>query len=124
MDYDGLKNAICDDGETEVREAYVEPKDAVKLNGSLAGFAEARQTISPDDLSALLATAARDCVDAHLRDDKNYWFWRYRHLQVEWVANVVSAALYNEKKPTIIIPTVRGLMKAADILGVRKANEV
>jgi hypothetical protein len=116
VDFKGLLNAICDDGETEVRIAYPDQSD--KLEGALQGFAEARMTLDPNDLKSLYETAMRDVTDARERKDKRYWYWRYRSLQLEWCLNVIAAAQYNQGLPTIITPTYRGLRKAADILGV------
>lgn len=50
---------------------------------------------------------------------QDYWYHRYYTLQIEWVLNVLSAAYYNENKPVLITPTVRGMIKAANILGVK-----
>ena len=58
----------------------------------------------------------------------DYWEARCYALEVEWVANVVSAALVSAAMlcggktaiPVIITPTTRGMMKAREILGVRR----
>lgn len=119
MDYKGLVNAICDDGETEVSRTYTRPEQQEKREGCLRGFQEARMTVGAADLKALLDTAIHDREAARLHDSPHYWFWRCREAQIEWVTNVVSAALMTIQQPVIIQPTARGLMKAADILGVR-----
>jgi len=38
---------------------------------------------------------------------------------MNWVCNVVSALLMNQGLSTIIQPTARGVLKAAEIVGVR-----
>lgn len=119
---------VCADGDAEVRRAYTDPN---KIAGALQGFAEARQTANPEDLKGLLESARRDTTDSmrRAREERGrpivqaavegYWWWRMRELQIEWVANVVSARLYNESKPVIVNPTVRAWSKAAEILGRR-----
>ena len=123
MDYNGMINAICDDGIAAAKADYRRrepPNWRIKLEGSVEGFEEARMTVSPDDLKALLTSANKDTEDARNREDARYWYWRCRALEIEWVANVVSAALYSMGLPTVIIPTYRGLMKAVDILGIKE----
>lgn len=126
MNYRAFLNRICDDGIAEVKRAYT---DQNKISGAVEGFEQARQTLDPEDLKGLLATARQDTIDARRRADEDrgrpvlqtaadaYWWWRMREQQIEWVANVVSASLYNTGEPVIIQPTMRGWNKAADILG-------
>lgn len=62
---------------------------------------------------------ARKLADAALAADRsNYWYYRCFHVEVEWVCNVVSAALQNQREETIVPPTARGYLKASEILGV------
>lgn len=114
MNFKGLINAICDDGDTSVRLTC----SGDKLEGALQGFLESRMTLDPDDLQALVESSTRDVEQARHRRDPKYWYWRYRALQIEWCANVVSAALYSNGLPVIVPPTYRGFLKAADILGI------
>lgn len=123
MNYRTFVARICDDGETEVRQAYTDPN---KIAGALNGFAEARQTVDDADLKGLLASARQDTLDTKrasqdASDDpllvERYWFMRMRELQLEWVANVISASRYNQGLPVIVPPTERGWAKAAAILG-------
>lgn len=123
MNYRDFVLRICSDGEAEVKRAYTDPN---KIAGALDGFAEARQTVDADDLKGMLKSAHKDTADAleasraSRRDQAlldRYWFMRMRELQIEWVANVVSASAYNRGLPTIVTPTLRGWEKAAEILG-------
>jgi hypothetical protein len=53
---------------------------------------------------------------------KGYWSQRYKALQIEWVLNVLSVGL---KQPLLAhLPTARGAMKYAEIVGVRGGVEV
>ena len=47
---------------------------------------------------------------------EDYWRVRCREAEIEWVCNVVSAMLVNEKKSPIIPPTARGTITAGKIL--------
>jgi hypothetical protein len=114
VNYRAFLNRICDDGIEEVARAYT---DANKIDGARAGFEEARQTLDAHDLKAVLAAAKADTIKARDYDAERYWWYRIRELQIEWVANVVSASLYNNGQPVIVQPTMRGWNKAADILG-------
>jgi hypothetical protein len=118
MNYKELIVRICADGIEAAQKDYSQPKDKEKLKGAQQGFNEAAATQSPHQLAQLLAASGKECQEALLKQDENYWFVRCRHLEIEWAANVVSAALMNEGLPVIINPTVRGVMKAAEILGV------
>lgn len=117
----GLLERTIDDGIDAARRDYTEPRDAERLEGSVAGF-EACRGRTPEQLAVLLTEARRETQAAYRADPDpaatRYWYWRCRELEVEWVCNVVSAVLANEGLPTIVPPTARGVMKAAEIVGV------
>ncbi|UTC28150.1 hypothetical protein GURKE_01190 [Brevundimonas phage vB_BpoS-Gurke] len=123
MTYRDFLLRICVDAETEVRRAYTCPH---KLKGALRGIDEARETVNPADLRGLLSSARQDTADclalAQAMGDPDdmiarYWILRLRDQQLEWVATVVSAMLYNEGEKPIVPPTLRAWNKAASILG-------
>lgn len=118
MDYASFLARVCNDGREAAAESYSHPDQADKLEGSQQGFLEASLTQSPDELLSLLTRANHDCQEAFMRQDERYWFYRCRALEIEWTANVVSAALMNSGLPIIVNPTARGVFKAAEILGV------
>lgn len=89
-----------------------------KLRGSVAGF-EACRGQSLDGLRDVLEAAKTATRDAYAREADDYWWFRCYQLEVEWVCNVVSCVLMNEGLPTIVHPTARGMMTAAEIVGVR-----
>ncbi len=65
-----------------------------------------------------LASKAADIARAV--DCENYWYLCCFHAEIEWVCNVVSAALQNMQLEPIVTPTARGYLQAAAILGVTK----
>jgi hypothetical protein len=114
-------NQIIDKGIEAVKRDYKEGTD--KYNGSIAGFEECRNK-NPGELANLLIKSRQDTQKAFLRASKDitegYWFVRCFELEVEWVCNVLSAILQNNHLPVIVVPTCRGIMTAAEIIGVRK----
>lgn len=116
-----LLERVIDDGIDAARRDYGKPDDLLKLAGSLAGFHACRGR-TPAQLAVLLSEARADTQAAYRAGPDpaatRYWYWRCRELEVEWVCNVVSAVLMNEGLPTIVPPTARGVLKAADVVGV------
>ena len=112
---------VIDDGIAAARHDYAEPRNAQKLAGAIAGFEACRGLDPLQILDALIDANAR--ADQAFRDrSDDYWFHRCFALEVEWVANCLSAVLMNEGRPTIIPPTARGVFKAAQIIGVSANN--
>lgn len=110
-------NQIIDDGIEAARADYTKPCDKLKLKGAIKGFNECRGK-SPDEISALLVIAGEDCTNAHQQQSPQYWYWRCRQAEIEWVANVLSCIMDAQGWPPIGMMTVRGGMKAAEIIGV------
>jgi hypothetical protein len=129
--YAQLLDRVIDDGIAEVHVAYAEPEQHHKRDGAIEGF-EACRGKTPEQLLELWSEVEKECgviraeslegKDDHL---KRYWKARYKALQVEFVCNVVSAGLTNNGKPPLLshLPTVRGVMKYAQIVGVRGDGE-
>jgi hypothetical protein len=65
-----------------------------------------------------LAEANERARQAMLERDPRYWYWRCRALEIEWVANVLSNILDAQGLPPIAMMTVRGRLKAAEVIGV------
>ncbi len=115
MTYSDFLTRIVDDGITACCESYKD--DTQKREGAVAGFNACRgKTIL--ELRQQLDSARDATRNAYRLSSANYWFLRCYELEVEWVCNVVSAALQNQGDEPIVTPTVRGYMKAAEILGV------
>lgn len=85
--------------------------------GSIAGF-EACRGKTADQLRQLLQDAYQATQKAYAQQSPDYWRTRCFELEVEWVCNVVSAAALNTGGPFIVPPTARGVLMAAQILGV------
>lgn len=120
MTYEELLDRILSDGIAEVREAYAAPEDHHKRDGAIEGF-EACRGKSPTDLVALWTEAERSAKQVMRGDARDYWRCRYKALQVEFVLNVVSVGLVGNGSPPLLahLPTARGAMKYAAIVGVR-----
>ena len=118
MPYADFLNAVIDDGIEECREAYMAPEDSLKREGAVRGFEDCRGK-SPREILALRDEADSTVREKMLAKAPDYWSWRYRALQVEWVLNVLSAAEYAQGRKPYVNPTARGLGKAVDILGLR-----
>lgn len=114
---------VIDDGIEAVKKDYADPEQEPKLRGSIEGF-EACRGKSCIELSAILAQAMKSSQQAMVRvheseiSDREYWALRCRTAEIQWTCNVVSAMLINQKINPIIVPTARGALKAAEILGV------
>lgn len=128
MIYEALLDRIIADGIAEVREAYGDPKDHHKRDGAIDGF-EACRKKSPAELAALWSHAEQAAAQIRAASSEAevhaYWRQRYKTLQIEWVCNVVSVGLVNSGQPALLshLPTARGAMKYAAIVGVRDAEE-
>ena len=126
--YDQLLDRIITDGIAEVCEAYADPKEHHKRDGAIEGF-EACRGKAPADLVTLWTEAersatqiARDRLEASSAQDEalDYWKQRYKAMQIEWICNVVSVGLVNSGQSPLLghLPTARGAMKYAAIVGI------
>ena len=115
MDERTFLNLVIDDGLTEVVLAYPGPNGQMRREGCTRGFEDCRG-LDGDGLLRL-RDDAREATAAAMRGQApDYWFWRCRELQVEWVLNVLSAARHANGMPTLVTPTMRGMAKAAHVL--------
>ena len=130
MTYEEALERTINEGIEAAKEDYGRrdsPENKARLKGSIEGF-EACRGKTPAELSGLLAEEGRKThqafIDAHeekITSDE-YWQIRCRELEIGWVANVMSAILMNQNMPVIVNPTARGVMKAAEIVGVAEAT--
>jgi hypothetical protein len=126
MEYQKFLNEVIMRGIKAAKRDYKGAKRHAVKEGSIAGF-EACKGKNPIELSKLLDRARKKAHKIMFsRDDLNkkeqdaYWWARGFELEIEWVCDVVSAVLFNEGKPVIINPTARGMLMAAEIVGVKK----
>lgn len=130
MTYDQLIERLITDGIAEVREAYADPKNHHKRDGAIEGF-EACRGKTPAELIELLRSADKDAMAvAHGHrgasdEPLDYWRLRYKSLQIEFVLNVLSVGLTNSGHAPLLahLPTYRGTMKYAEIVGVQSRGE-
>ena len=117
MNINEFLEIIINDGIESVKKCYSKPEDDHKLKGSIDGF-EACRNKNPLELRGLFEKTCKERMGAF--DHDNYWRIAYKNLQVEWVCNCVSAILLNQKLPVIIPPTARGVMRAAEVAGIKQ----
>lgn len=116
MNYLVFLDKVIDDGVAAARKDYAHDED--KREGAVAGF-EACRSRMPEEILVILRGAAEATRRAMLDDDPHYWRVRCFEAEIEWVANVVSAALVSQGCAPLAahLPTARGMMKAAQVLG-------
>lgn len=117
LSYEDYLTRVINDGIEAAKEDYKEQPH--KARGSIAGF-EACRGKSPQELLQVLADARKRTMEAYMGriETEAYWEIRCAEAEIEWVCNCVSAMLWNQGLPTIVPPTARAVMKAAEILGV------
>jgi hypothetical protein len=116
MEYKYFLEKVINDGIKAAKEDYSNENKKEYLEGSLAGF-EACRNKQPLDLIEVWKEA-QEYIKLNYDDISKYWFFRCYQLEVEWVCNVISAILINEKKPPIFswLPTVNAQIKAFKII--------
>src|SRR6266850_5912543 len=116
MTYKEFLVEIIEQGIEAVNIDYI--NDELKRKGAIAGF-EACRNKAPEDLLHILHTAQADTQNAFRSNDPEYWLHRCFEAEVEWVCNVVSAILVNQRKEPLVsyFPTALGCLQAARILG-------
>ena len=110
--YAQLLDRVIADGIAAARTDYADNPD--KLQGAVEGF-EACRGKTPDEI-VVLYTAAEQQAREHFGED-DYWRYRCAALEIEFVLNVLSVGL--ERPLLAHLPTYRGAMKYAAIVGVR-----
>lgn len=121
MEFDKFLTKVINLGIKSAKRDYNRNDQKAILKGSIAGF-EACRGLDVFKLTRLLEKSRKDSFEAMKlgkEDINKYWEARGFTLEVEWVCNVVSASLYNQKLPVIITPTARGMITASKILGVK-----
>lgn len=113
MNYGEFLSIVIEDGLMAAKDDYSEPKDKMRLDGAVVGF-EACRGKSPDELEKVLSDARTEVANAFTEDSPAYWFWRSKEGEIEWVCNVVGAALRMQIGGAFV--TSRGVMKAAEVL--------
>jgi hypothetical protein len=115
--YAQLLDRVITDGIAAARADYAD--DPYKLQGAVEGFMECCGK-QPSEIVALYKSAEDRCAQARREHAADYWSWRCRALEIEWVLNVLSAGLYALNQPPLLghLPTARALMKYVEIVGI------
>lgn len=113
-----LLNAIVDDAQSDLRMRLLCPDQRDKLEGGLHGLEECRM-LDDDGILALRRLADADLDRANEQRLRNWMWYRWRVVQIDWVINVLSGAYIANGRSPLTDPTERGMLKVADILGVR-----
>jgi hypothetical protein len=119
MDYVTFLTKIIEEGTNAVRRSYI--GQPMKLEGSLQGFEICRDK-SPNEIASLLEKARKNTKEARHDISPAYWKVRHIELQIEWVANCISAAYFQSNINQIVRPTARAYMRVASILGTSAIN--
>lgn len=122
MQYIDFLNRIIDDAIAGVNKDYSTEADKQKREASLRGLEICRDK-DPQELYEIYCEAleyVNSAAIGDVSDRSEYWWFRHYQLEIEWVCNVVSAAIMGSGYRPILDhqPTARGYMKAAEILGV------
>jgi hypothetical protein len=106
---------VIDDGLVAARADYARPEQADKLRGAVDGF-ELCRGCTPFELRTLYLAVEQDAF--RRLTDTDYWYWCCLAAEVEWVCNVMSVPLASLGIEPILahLPTVRGVIKAAEVL--------
>ena len=120
MDYDTFLDRIVDDGIEAAMADYAKSEDAHRREGAVAGFQACRGK-QPEALVDLWTRGKQEQLDRMVPNPSEdelatYWRWVCWTLEIEWALNCLSAAL---RRPLLShLPTMRGMTKAAEILGI------
>ena len=118
LPYVDFLDRVLADGIEAAKADYA--NDLVKLQGAWEGFAQCRNK-TPAEILALWEQAHREAETAALNRAVDYWRLRCRAGEIEFTLNVLSAALC---VPLLAwLPTARGVLCAARILGVGGEGE-
>ena len=94
------------------------------LQGAIEGFEACRGRTAPEivALHRDQERATSECVAALLDGGADYWRARVATLEVEWVLNVLSVGFIQIGAPPLLphLPTARGVLAYAAIVGVRR----
>ncbi len=115
--YTQLLNCVITDGVAAARVDYASDPDG-KLRGAIEGFEACRDKTAAEIVN-LHRNAERAAREHHGAGD--YWRYRCAALEMEWVLNVLSAGLAQLDQDPLLphLPTARGVLKYAQIVGVR-----
>jgi hypothetical protein len=121
MDLCWFIDRVCADGIVAARAFYARPNQADRLQGAIEGYELCQGIEHTDHLMEALHKANARAMQALGDQAYDYRRWSSRVCEIEWVCNVVSAAFVTKGFPPLgpLWPTVRAMIKAANILGTK-----
>ena len=121
MDLGPFIDRVCAEGITAAKAAYSGPDDADKLNGSIEGFELCQGIEHTEHLLEALHKANARAIQSVADQAADHWRWSCRVDKIEWVCNVVSAALVAHGLQSLgpLWPTGPAMLQTARILGVK-----
>src|SRR5262245_17635370 len=93
MDLGPFINRVCADGIAAAKARYPRPDEAEQLKGSIEGFELCQGIEHADHLLEALHQANARAIAAEVEEASDHARWTCRVARIEWVCNVVSAAL-------------------------------
>jgi hypothetical protein len=124
MDLGPFIDRVCADGIAEARTSYRRPGRAGELRGALEGFELCRGIEHACHLLEALHQANARAVEALVDEGPDYGRWSSRAGKIEWVCDVVSAALVARGRTSLgpLWPTLPATREAARILRRRRGR--
>src|SRR5262245_60348172 len=121
MDLGPLINRVCADGIAEASATYTRREEADELQGAIEGFELCQGIEHTDHLLEALHQANARAIAAVADEAADQARWTCRVAKIEWVCNVVSAALVAHGQEALgpLWPTASAMLRTASILGVR-----
>lgn len=112
---------LLDDALEDARERAARSRDTLGFTAVERALGECRIALGGNiaaGLSALLRRAREDNRAALAASRPDLWFWFVREAQIEWIAEVVSVLLLQNRMPTIVPPGRGAALEAARLAGV------
>ena len=117
---------VVEEGLQELTEGFHTPDNLCKARGRLQGLVDCRGKTSQQILELLEVCHTNTC---QLRNQcfgavgeilegaplEEFWTSRHREMAVEWVLDVVSVGKFIQGHPTLVTPSLRGMMKFMDL---------
>jgi hypothetical protein len=124
MDLGPFIYRVCADGIAAAKGKYPRRDQADKLRGAIEGFELCRGIEHADHLLEALHQANARAIAAVAEEAADHRRWTCRVAEIEWVCNVVSAALVARGRQSLgpLWPTASAMLATADILGIRQGG--
>jgi hypothetical protein len=124
MDLGPFVNRVCADGMAAARAGLTHLDQADDLKGAIEGYELCWGIEDGYHLLEALHQSNARAIEALAGEAKDYRRWRSRFARIEWVCDVVSAALVSRGLPPLgpLWPTGAAMLEAAAILGTRQGR--